>query len=229
MTKRHIKHQKILVSTLILVVFCVLGVALFILTNGDWSKTIDLFPKDQEAIEIIKANETSLTPESEQLSESNKSTEPTKPTEPEEFPIYVTGEVQRPGLVQMKEGDYLADAIQRAGGFTDEAAIEAVNLAQKAIPELHLHIPKQIEWEENGSQPISPATNPAQATNAMVNINRATQTELETLPGVGPSTAQAIIRYREENGPFAKAEDLMNVPGIKEAKFAKVKSFITVG
>ncbi len=151
------------------------------------------------------------------------------------FPCYVTGEVVKPGIVMLEEGDYLADAIAKAGGFTVAAAQEAVNLALRAAPEMHLHIPSKAEWAAEGAElPVlqtSPSLSPQEtlATEAKVNLNLATKEELLTLPGVGEATALAILQYREEEGPFATVEDLMNVPGIKEAKFAKVKALITVG
>ena len=117
------------------------------------------------------------------------------------------------------------ELIELAGGMTDDAANESVNLAQSIDSNQLIRIPtrdevaagyQEFQWE------------PGQETNRLVDIGRADQRQLETLPGIGPATARAIITFREKNGPFQTIDDLMRVPGIKEARFEMLKDLICV-
>lgn len=139
------------------------------------------------------------------------------------FPVHVDGAVVRPGLYYFGENSILGDAIARAGGFTEQADGSAINLAMLLQPHMKIYVPR--EGEET---PWTPLGGGLPAGETKVDLNRATRQELETLPGVGEATALAIIAYREENGPFEDIEELMQVPGIKEGRFSKLKDRIRV-
>lgn len=161
--------------------------------------------------------------------------------------VYVAGEVNNPSVVELEDGQRVADAIEKAGGLTDSGEIKNINLAYKLQDGEKLYIPsldEVIESEEedtniayitsginseiNGTTSNSGNNSENSTSNALININTATQTELETLDGIGPSTAKKIIDYREENGKFNSKEDIQNVPGIGDAKYAGIKDNICV-
>jgi len=141
--------------------------------------------------------------------------------------VYVSGAVINPAVYKLSPGSILEDAINIAGGFSDEADPSAVNLALVLLDGMHVHIPVP------GTSPVvtngdSNVTMPEGSINGLVNINTATLEELDTLPGIGPSTAQKIIDYRFVNGPFDSIEDLDLVSGIGPAKLETLRSYITV-
>ena len=149
----------------------------------------------------------------------------------EEIIVHITGEVANEGIIKIKKDSRLADVIEEAGGTTEEADLSKVNLAYQVKDGQKIYIPnikdKEIQeyiTEEAGDSIIIEQ----KESKSKVNINTATQTELETLSGIGPSTALKIINYREENGKFKKIEDIKNVPGIGEAKFENIKEEICI-
>ncbi|MBE5820906.1 MAG: hypothetical protein E7310_08950 [Clostridiales bacterium] len=153
-----------------------------------------------------------------------------KVQEKEKIKIHVIGEVQNSGIVELEEGARISDIIEAAGGSTENADLSKVNLAYEVEDGQKVYIPsindERVEqYVTNGS---GEGIIEEETKKGLVNINTATQTELETLPGIGPSTALKIITYREENGKFKKAEDIQNVPGIGGAKFENIKDSITV-
>lgn len=141
--------------------------------------------------------------------------------------VYVTGAVARPGVYSLQQGDRVADAVQAAGGLTPDADGSGVNLAQHISDEQHIRVPRI------GESPPVAASGPPPATGALgtptrLNVNTATQAELEGLPGVGPVTARAIIDYRTAKGPFQRVEDLLNVPRIGEATVSRLRPLVSV-
>ncbi|HXF84421.1 MAG TPA: ComEA family DNA-binding protein [Anaerolineales bacterium] len=147
---------------------------------------------------------------------------------PTERPIivHITGAVPRPGVYALPRGARVQDAISAAGGFLAEAEKSQINLARLLEDGERLDIP-YIE----GASPViaTPGEEIVQATSDLININTASQAELETLPGIGPTTAQKIIEYREQNGPFLSIEDIINVSGVGPGTFERIKDLITVG
>ncbi|WP_235867432.1 helix-hairpin-helix domain-containing protein [Priestia abyssalis] len=137
--------------------------------------------------------------------------------------VDVKGEVQQPGVYEMRQGDRVTDAIASAGGFRENADQNQVNLAGKLKDEMVIYVPKEGEI-------LSSATFPLQQEESadLVNINSASSEELQSLPGIGPAKAEAIITYREEQGGFEKTEDLMNVSGIGEKSFEKIQEQVTI-
>ena len=154
--------------------------------------------------------------------------------------VHITGEVKNWGVIELEEGSRVIDAVNKAGGFTDEADTEKVNLAYELTDGVKVYIPSKNEEVENsvttqkyittdsGNNVITEENNMKKTSNSLVNINEATQTELETLPGIGPSTALKIISYREENGKFSNIEDIKNVSGIGDNKFENIRELICV-
>ena len=156
---------------------------------------------------------------------------------PTEKPIavHVIGAVVRPGLYEFPEGARIQDAIDAAGGLLAEADPEALNLAALLEDGQQVSIPYGAGSEpfpgsnSLGGLPGAPTVTPAATNTAdLININTATQDELDTLPGIGPTTAKKIIDYRTENGPFLQIEDIMNVQGIGITTFENIKDLITV-
>ena len=149
--------------------------------------------------------------------------------------VYITGEVLNDGIVEIEEGARISDIIERAGGLTKEADLSKVNLAYKVQDGEKVYIPskkeknkeeKEVISLENGEEVIPSGNNTS--VNSKVNINKASQAELETLQGVGPSTAMKIIDYRNNSGKFKTIEDIKNVSGIGEAKFNNIKNSICI-
>ncbi|QCR32952.1 helix-hairpin-helix domain-containing protein [Lysinibacillus sp. SGAir0095] len=145
--------------------------------------------------------------------------------------VDVKGAVKSPGVYVLTTDERIIDAIEMAGGYTEEAQSTAVNHAQKLQDEMLIYIPKigeEIDQDHANGQVISSPAKSTDATSVKVNLNSADVTELTTLPGIGASKAQAIIAFREENGSFKTIEDLKNVSGIGEKTFEKLKEYIVV-
>ena len=139
--------------------------------------------------------------------------------------VYVTGAVANPGVYSLDEGLRVCDAVEAAGGLTEDADASTVNLARVLSDGEHIALPTKAEVETALAQGSAGG---AAVASSLVNINTADASALETLSGVGSATAQAIISDREQNGPFSTIEDLMRVDGIGEKKFAKLKDSICV-
>ena len=143
--------------------------------------------------------------------------------------VHVCGAVKSPGVYELTSDSRLYEAIQMAGGFTDEAAGEALNQAEKIEDGSRIYVPTKEEAKagtENNGTFVQNADN--EKTDAKVDINTAGKDELMTLSGIGEAKADAIIRYRDEHGKFQKIEDLMEVEGIKYGVFQKVKDQIKI-
>ena len=140
-----------------------------------------------------------------------------------ESKAYVTGAVRHPGLYAIKEGDRLADLIDLAGGITEDADMQAVNLAVRVNDQDHWTVPKVGEPTVVPSNAVS-----IEATSGKVDINTADAKLLETLPGIGETRAQAIIHHREEHGPFKRVDDIVAVPGIGPSTMEGVRDLVEV-
>ena len=151
----------------------------------------------------------------------------------EKIKVHIAGSVVTEGIVELEDGARIADAIQSAGGTTADANMQKINLAYKLQDGQKIYIPNINEDEtaiiENGGIiENSEASGSELNHTGKININTATQTELELVTGVGPSTATKIIEYRTENGKFQTIEDIKNVPGIGDSKYESMKEQITV-
>jgi competence protein ComEA len=146
--------------------------------------------------------------------------------------IYVNGQVKNPAVYTLPPGAIVQEAIAQAGGFTPQALTDPVNLALPLTDGMHIYVPHQDEAAQlpqvvSSSPPAGVSSSPGSPA-GLVNLNTATLEQLDTLPGIGPSTAQKIVEYREANGSFATIEAIMDVPGIGPAKFEQLKTLITV-
>jgi len=147
-----------------------------------------------------------------------------------EIIVHITGEIENEGIVVVEKDSRIADVIEEAGGVTEDADLSKINLAYQVKDGQKIYVPN-IEDDLEEDYIIDDAGKgvlPEEETSEKVNINTAKQTELETLSGIGPSTALKIINYRNENGDFKEIEDLKNVPGIGESKFENIKNDICV-
>ena len=129
--------------------------------------------------------------------------------------VYVCGRVKNPGVYVLSEGDRLFQAVEIAGGLLPDSDVTKINMAQKLEDGQKIYIPSP---EEAG----------AEVPQGAVNINSATREMLMTLPGIGESKADAIVAYRQSHGPFGSLEALMDVPGIKEGVYEKIKDRISI-
>ena len=204
------KKQKIIVVVLIIIMCIVIGYYIISKTEkydySDIEKISNIIEEDQEVDDNIIENK---------------------------IVIHITGEVEEEGVIELEKGARISDAIEEAGGTTEEADLSNVNLAyslsdgQKVkIPNINEKDEEIIVVEEKAGDNIIIEGNKSKE--EKININKAAQTEIETLPGIGPSTALKIITYRNEHGKFKNIEDIKNVSGIGESKFENIKEYICV-
>jgi competence protein ComEA len=139
--------------------------------------------------------------------------------------VDVTGWVRNPGVYEFAAGDRVIDAVNRAGGAREGADLSVINLAAPLVDGTQVVVSKEGQAPPGATSGTVPGV---PGSGAMVNINTASETELETLNGVGPVTAAAIIQYRTENGPFATVDDLMEVSGIGPATLEELRPQVTV-
>lgn len=162
--------------------------------------------------------------------------------------VHVAGGVKNPGVYQLSSQGRVIDAVNAAGGAVSSADLESINLAQTLVDTEQIFVPlrSQARSRISVAPRLRPKTSTTVATNnsssnpansgetsqarsdGNININTASATELDVLPGVGPSTAQAIVAYRKKKGPFARVEDLLNVPGIGPAKLSQMRNQISL-
>ena len=149
--------------------------------------------------------------------------------------VHVIGEVKKPGVIKLKEGSRIIDAINKCGGQTEEADLSKINLAYVLDDGSQLYIPRVKEdiqntaimkTEAGNNVIVSNVTQGDDEKSVKVNLNTATLEKLMTLPGVGESTAQKIIEYRNKNKKFKTVDEIKNVSGIGEAKFNSLKDYI---
>lgn len=139
--------------------------------------------------------------------------------------VHIAGQVQKPGVYSLEEGQRVVDLLQLAGGGTIGADLDQLNLASLLIDGQKVLVPpKEISSSALTSNPKQSISSHEEG----ININTAGESELDALPGIGPALAKRIIRYREEKGNFGSVEDLRQVPGIGDKKFADLKDLVTV-
>ena len=165
-----------------------------------------LLPKKEEAVEETEVVVTTVLAEKTEVSTTQETV----------IFVDIKGEVKKPGVYQMKAGDRVKDALDAAGGLTEEADSQKVNLAKRLEDQMVIVVPKV--GEEAEEIPAGETRNEA-TKEGKVNINTATVEELKTLKGVGEKKAEAIIEYRKKNGSFQTKEDLMKVRGIGKKLF----------
>lgn len=149
--------------------------------------------------------------------------------------VHVLGSVARPGIVEVRAGDRVIDAIAAAGGATDVADVSRINLARALVDGEQLYVPAVGEELPAGPAGSAPGSGLASggaaghpASGGLVNLNTADAAALETLPGVGPALAARILAWRDENGPFRAVDELLAVAGIGEKTLAGFRDLVTV-
>lgn len=142
--------------------------------------------------------------------------------------VHVAGAVQNPGIISIEEGSRLADAIEKAGGFTDDADTSNLNFAYVIQDGEKIYIYNEDESKEIEEKGIVIEDSKVETKEQKININNATKEELETISGIGPALAERIIEYRNKNGKFKSIEDLKNVSGIGDKKFENIRNKIKV-
>ncbi len=234
------KKQKIILITVGIILITIIGIIGFIISNKENEETIDLNSLlSVEAINNLENNsQNNVNTENIAQICTDLNEEKTNSQE-DKIVVHITGEVKKTGILTLNKGARIADAIKAAGGTTSEADINEVNLAYELQDGQKIYIPNKKDKQKNESKVyitsesgnnviIEGNTSETGGKNKKVNINNATKSELETLPGIGEAMANRIIEYREQNGKFQKIEDLKNVKGIGEAKFDKIKELVTV-
>ncbi len=211
------KKQKII---LIIIIICILlFIGYYIISKASNSKYINLETEEEQTEENTNDTDTS---ETEEIIEEIKY-----------IIVHITGAVKEEGIVEVEEGSRISDVIETAGGITEDADLSKINLAYIVQDGQKIYVPSINDEEEVANITEDAGENVIKSDESSikegkVNINTASQTELETLNGIGPSTALKIINYRNENGTFKNIEDIKNVPGIGDAKFEKIKENIKV-
>ena len=196
------KLNKIEEKVILLTVIIILGIAF----------VYKMVVYKESSVKVVKHNE----------EENRKESDGRLGLEPETICVYITGEVNNPGIYEMKKGSRIKDVVDSAGGFTDNADKVSVNLSEKVSDEQHIDILKK--YDEKG------AVEKGSIKGDKININTATAKELDDfLPGVGPTIANNIVNYREKNGRYKKIEEITNVERIGNGKtFERIKELITV-
>lgn len=213
----------------------------------------ELAPNDPIVFSNASASSDPLpSPEPLQTTVSDITSSFSEKTEPAPItiPVYICGYVLCPGIYEITSGTYLYEVIEMAGGLLDNAARENINLVFLLEEPVAIYIPsvddvangvvtsdgntssflrnpnEVVVWGEDNESNDNATGQPQQT--EKVNINTADQAQLETLPGVGTSTAAAIIKYRETIGLFQSIDDIMKVSGIKEGRFEAIRDYIMV-
>lgn len=267
--RKFLKNKFVLVSTIAIICYCTYLWFSKIIKDYNYSTGIDIVTtEDEENINKELSNDDNKKKDCEKTSDdigdgvteeelekndeninSNMEIENQKESDKKIY-VYITGEVITPGVLMLKENSRIIDAINSAGGTTNNANISKINLAYVLKDGMKINIPSLEELKNNSdfeyitmssgdgkndentsSESIENSANEKKLKStktSLVNINTASQTELETLPGIGPSIALKIINYRNENGKFSTVDDIKNVNGIGETKFENIKKYITV-
>jgi len=216
----HNQKKRIIEIAVIVVLSCVLFLAcnhnplnndIVISNESDSSEEEEsAFPQDDSGTEVIVTTK--------------------EKSEPANVCVYVCGGVVNPGLYELPEGSRRMEAVEMAGGFTEDACTDYVNLADRLSDGEMLRIPFR---DEITSYPLSGENGggggSAGFSDSRVNINTASLEELCTIPGIGKAKAEAILKYRSSGGKFETSEDLMKIPGIKQGTYEKLRDYIRVG
>ncbi len=173
----------------------------------------------------IRQSKTIYVLSDEELTDSDEFIEP-KQIIDNTIIVHIEGEVKTPGIYTLLVGARVFDAVEAAGGLNSLADRKRVNLAKKIADEEFIYIPS----EEDDFQEVQPVSGSLSGgmSNGLININTADTKDFETLPGIGPTIANRIIEYREQIGRFKNIEDIQNVSGIGEKKYADIKNKITM-
>lgn len=217
------KIMVILLTALLLLGGCSRKEELLIMTGEQTGMVMEA-----ENTEGVSDAETESAIETESATETASDEAGQETAAGEKICIHVCGAVKQPGVYELQAGDRVYEAVEQAGGFTQEADQNYVNQAQTLQDGMKLYIPTVEESAELGGS-MTETENAGQAvSDGRVNINTASESELCSIPGIGTTRAKAIVAYREQHGAFQTAEDIMKVSGIKEGTYEKIRDSITV-
>lgn len=163
-----------------------------------------------------KQNQEFTVENSSKITTEDSNKKETSQKETKKIYIYVCGYVKKPGVYEVKEDARIYDALLMAGGVCEEGNGEVLNQAESMVDGQTIYVPSKFESQDPSKD------------DGRININLASKEEMMTLPGIGESKADLIIKYREQNGDFKKEENLMDIPGIKQGVFDKIKEKIKV-
>lgn len=218
--------KKIIISVILIIILITAFLIYIFITNEEYSSM------DLEAT-VVEKSENIVESEGKNTSENVNNNQVTE--DKEEIAVHITGEVKKQGIIYLEKGSRVADAIKKAGGETKDADLSQINLAyilqdgQKIyVPNKNEKISQYITEKSGNNDTEENTTSNSNKEDKKVNINTANQSELDQLPGIGPSIAQKIIEYREENGNFKNIQELQNVKGIGNAKYEEIKDNVTV-
>lgn len=213
--------KKILVWTIIGIIVLTGGIVYYFLQNGD--------EKYLEFEDNLNTFTNAQNIEGSEIENKEK-------LETASIVVHIAGQVVNPGVISLKEGSRIIDAINAAGGTTEEADLSKINLAYILKDAQKIYIPSVTENEElsyileasTQASIIKDETDAKDGEKIMININTASITELQKIPGIGQTIASRIIEYRKENGKFNSIEDIQKVSGIGSSKFNNIKKYICV-
>ena len=187
--------------------------------------------RDQGGTDVQQLTEQTSSSSSYMNEKSDKSNEISQAeTEDQLVTVDVKGAVKKPGVYQLQSNSRVHDALEKAGGMTEEADLKSVNQAQKLSDEAVVYVAKVGEntVDVTASAHTSATSGTGQTKSALVNLNTATEADFQTISGIGQKRAQDIIAYREANGRFKSVDDLKNVSGIGAKTLEKLKEYVTV-
>ena len=223
-------NKKVLI--LVMIGVFVVGIIGFICLKNNKEDVVDV-----ESFEVGRTGDVENNKQDSQDNQSKNETE--SPSNQNQIYIHIIGEVNNQGVIILEKGQRIVDAIEKAGGITKKGDLSKVNLAYVLSDGQKVRIPsvddkENVEYvtQNSGNNTLieggSQGANNINLGGGKVNINTATQTELETLTGIGPSLAARIIEYRGQNGKFKKVEELRNVKGIGQSKYDGIKEEVVV-
>lgn len=217
-----IDNKKKIIISIILIVLIIIFFMIYMITSNT---------NDEISLESLTVGENTAENNTVEMLETEAE------GETEKIVIHIIGEVNKEGIVYLEAGSRIVDAIKEAGGATKEADLSQINLAYELQDGQKIYIPNKNEkiseyiTRSSGNNVIIEENNSSVQTEGKenkVNINTANVNELDSLPGIGPSLAQRIIEYREENGNFKSIEELQNIKGIGESKYSDIKDKVTI-
>lgn len=200
------------------VIFAIIIALAFIIANLFSNNILpDVFNKKDDEL-ILEDTTAHIEEKEEDLSEENHFVDKK---------VYITGEINKPGVYEIRDDERLDDLVKRAGGLKEEADVNNINLALKLEDQMKIYIPNKNENLKTDTGYNVLTTDQNKSTNSKININTASKEELMTLPNIGEKRAQAILDYRQEQR-FDKIEDIKNIRGIGDKFFEALKDLITV-
>ena len=180
----------------------------------------------EENLNVSDTNELQVENQSNEIDEEEAENKESK------IKVHISGAVKNEGVYELEEDARIIDAIEKAGGTLEIADMKNVNLASKLEDGMKIYIPKQGEEVTSSNQEVGEnialGNTSKESAKGKININKASKEELDTLPGIGESTAEKIINYRKEHKSFKSIEELKEVKGIGDAKFEEIKDLVDI-